>query len=183
MSNVNLHLGCTFLKAANDSGPRKQPPKYIVIHSTESPNERHSARNVAQFFHRPETQASVQIVVDDYECYRCLGDDLIPWGAPPFNSRGLHIEQCGYAKWTRPEWLRHRATIDRAARAAAYWAKAYRIPVKFLSVTNCKRYEPGITTHHNVSLAFGKSDHTDPGSGYPIDYFMGKVKAIYDGIS
>lgn len=183
MSNVNLHLGCKFLRAANDSGPRPLAPKYIVIHSTESPNDKGSARNVASYFSRPSTEASVHTVMDDYECYRCLPDMVIPWGAPPFNSRGLHIEQCGYAKWTRPEWMRHRATIDRTARAAAYWAKAYRIPIRWLTPAACKAYRSGITSHANVSAAFGQSDHTDPGSGYPYDYFLTKVKAIYDGIS
>lgn len=183
MTDVNLHIGCKSIRAANDSGPRPLAPKYIVIHSTESPNAKGSARNVANYFKQPSTQASVQTVMDDYECYRCLPDMVIPWGAPPFNSRGLHIEQCGYAKWTRAEWMRHRATIDRTAKAAAYWAKYYHIPIRWLSVAACKAYSSGITSHANVSLAFGHSDHTDPGSGYPYDYFLTKVKAIYDGIS
>lgn len=170
------------IRAANDSGPRRLSPKYVVIHSTESPNAKGSAKNVATFFSRPSTQASVHRVVDDNACYQTLPDNVIPWGAPPFNSRGLHIEQCGYAKWTRAEWLSHRATIDKAALITAQWANAYRIPITWLSVAGCKAQRSGITSHRNVSQAFGQSDHYDPGDPtnnkhYPYDYFMAKVNA------
>lgn len=186
MSNVNLHIGCKSIRAANDSGPRNLQPKYIVIHSTESPNNKGSARAVANYF-KNGAPASVQVVMDDFECYRCLPDMVIPWGAPPFNSRGLHIEQCGRAAWTRAEWFEHRATIDRTAKAAAYWAKYYSIPPRWLSPARCKNYMSGITSHRNVAIAFGKTDHTDPGpednKHYPYDYFLRKVQSIYDGIS
>lgn len=189
MTSVNVHLGCRSIRAANDSGKRnlkKVPLKYIVIHSTESPNRKNSAQNVAHFFQQPDTQASVQLVMDDRECIRCLPDDIIPWGAPPLNTRGLHIEQCGFAAWSRAEWYEHLATINRAAKAAAYWAKAYHIPVTFLSPAMLKANKPGITSHRNVSLAFGLSDHTDPGpegnKHYPYDHFMAKTKEIYNGL-
>ena len=172
-------------RACHDSGPRKLPPKYIIIHSTESPNRKGSARNVAFYFSKPinsDLPPSVQCTVDDYECYRSLPDNVIPWAAPPFNSRGLHVEQCGYAKWSRAEWLKHRATIDHAALLAAKWANAYQIPVTWLTVAGCKAHRPGITSHRNVSLAFGKSTHSDPGDPegnkhYPYDYFMAKTTA------
>jgi len=172
-------------RAYHDSGIRSLSPKYIVIHSTESPNHKGSARNVAYYFSKPiddELPPSVQCTVDDYECYRSLPDDYIPWAAPPFNSRGLHVEQCGYAKWSRAEWLAHRATIDHAALLSARWSIAYSIPLLWLTVAGCKAHRSGITSHRNVSLAFGKSTHSDPGDPtenkhYPYDYFMAKVKA------
>lgn len=182
MTYASVHLGCRKIPAFNHSGKRTVKPTFIVIHSTESPNEKGSAVAVARFFQRPSTQASVQLVMDDYQCVRCLDDDVIPWGAPPFNSYGLHIEQCGYAHWTGQEWLQHKATIQRTAQASAYLCKAYDIPVRFLTPLNCKARIPGITSHRNVSLAFGQSDHTDPGADYPIDYFMAHVKDIYYGL-
>lgn len=185
MTVVNLHLGCRYLEAKEHGGTRALPPKYVVIHSTESPNQTGSAKAVAEFFARggnPNDPASTTITVDDTSCYRSLTDEVIPWAAPPFNSRGLHIEQCGYAAWTRAEWWKHKATIDKAAQAAAYWAIAYKIPIRFLSPAACKRYASGITCHRNISEAFGLSSHTDPGpldnKHYPYDYFMQRVKAI-----
>ena len=173
----------TTFRACHDSGPRKLAPKYIVIHSTESPNHKGTARNVAFYFSKPisaDLPASAHRVVDDYECYKTLPDNVIPWAAPPFNSRGLHIEQCGYAKWSRNEWFKHGETISHAARLAAQWAIAYDIPVTWLTVAGCKAHRAGITSHRNVSLAFGKSTHSDPGDPtgnkhYPYDFFMAKT--------
>lgn len=181
MSVPKLNCNREF-RAANDSGPRSLSPKYIVIHSTESRNRKGSARAVAAYFARPTTPASVQLTVDDFDCYRSLPDNVIPWGAPPFNSRGLHVEQCGYAAWTRAEWLAHRPTIDKAALAVARWSVMYDIPLTWLTPAGCKQYRSGVTSHRNVSLAFGQSDHTDPGDPkgnkhYPYDYFMAKAKA------
>ena len=185
MTVVNLHLDCHYLEAREHGGTRKLAPKYVVIHSTESPNRPGSAKDVASFFARggnPDNPASTTITVDDTECYRSLTDEVIPWAAPPFNSRGLHIEQCGFAKWTRAEWFKHKPTIDKAAQAAAYWAMAYDIPVRFLTPGGCKANRAGITCHRNVSLAFGLSDHSDPGptdnKHYPYDYFIQRVKTI-----
>jgi len=175
----------TTYRACHDSGPRRVPIKYLVIHSTESPNTKGAAKRIAQYFSRPvnnDIPPSTQLTVDDLTCYRSVPDNVIPWAAPPFNSAGLHIEQVGYARWSRAEWMQHRATIDNCAYHVALWATAYKIPIRWLSPNKCKNYLPGITSHRNVSLAFHKSDHSDPGpegnKNYPYDYFMAKVKTF-----
>jgi len=177
----------TAIRAANDSGRRTAKPKYIVIHSTESDNRRGMAEAIARFFARPSTEASVQLTVDDFDCYRSLPDNVIPWGAPPFNSRGLHVEQCGRAKWSRAEWMKHRRTLIRTAQYVAQWCVKYDIPPLWLTIADCKKHKSGITSHRNVSRAFGMSSHWDPGDPtdnkhYPYDFFMRQVKEAIDGL-
>lgn len=100
---------CHIRWAKHDSGPRKASQiKWIVLHSTEGG----TAESVAAFF-AGGAQASTQLVVDDNECYRMVRDLVIPWGAPGANTNGLHIEQCGFARWTRDEWLAHRPMLRR----------------------------------------------------------------------
>lgn len=177
----------TEFKAVHHSGKRNASVKYVVIHSTESPNQDSSARNVAHYFATPKNDdlpPSTHLVLDDDGCYRTLPDNLIPWGAPPFNSQGVHIEQCGYAKWARATWLKHAKTIELCALWTAHYCINFDIPPVWLSPAKCKERRPGITSHRNVAIAFSLTDHSDPGNPkdnkfYPYDYFMRKVKTEF----
>lgn len=151
--------------------------RYAVIHATEGG----SAAGVAEYFSTLTVPhyASTQLVVDDKACYRCLPDDVVPYGAPPLNSNGVHVEQCGYSEWSRKEWLAHKATIEQAAYHVAKWCHRYDIPVKWRTRIGLALGRHGITSHNAVSRAFHISDHTDPGRRYPRRYFMRCVRYYY----
>ncbi len=180
--------------AYHHEGERMQRSiRYIVLHSTEGG----TARSVAEYFMQPSSGGSANLIVDDFECYRCLGDNVAPWGAPPLNTHGLHIEQAGYAAWPRWRWLLHRNTVRRAAYKAALRHKWYSIPVRVLDVEALiddfgsyvavegaePRFEPGplrggIVTHKTISAAYHQTSHTDPGPGYPLDLFVKYVNGF-----
>lgn len=153
--------------------------RYIVLHSTEGA----TAAGAARYFTTPASGGSANLVVDDDVCYRVLGDLVIPWGAPPVNTSGFHIEQAGYAAWTRAEWLEHRPTIERAAYKAALRCERFKIPARVLNVPQLRadfaQHHPGggVVTHATVSAAFQESSHTDPGHGYPVDVFMESLES------
>lgn len=167
---------CKRRRARHDSGPRQaHRVRHVVIHSTEGG----TARSVAAFF-ATTAQASTQLVVDDAECYRCVPDLVIPWGAPGVNSTGLHIEHCGFARWSRAEWLAHRPTLERSAAKAAKWCWQYRIPRRWLTVDELQAGRAGLCTHADATRAFsGNSGHTDPGSGFPKDVYLTLVRRYY----
>jgi hypothetical protein len=147
-----------------------------VIHSTEGG----TAASVAAYFARSSTRASTQLVIDDAGCYRCVPDLVIPWGAPGANRSGLHIEHCGYARWTRAEWLEHRATLERSAVKAARWCWLYRIPRRWLTLAELKAGRRGFVTHAQCSAAFPpNSGHHDPGHGFPSVFYMARVRHHY----
>ena len=165
-------MPCGLKRAVHDSGPRRASDiDLIVIHSAEGT----SAAGVASFF-AGAAQASTQLAVDDKECWRMLPDLIIPWGAPGANSDGLHVELCGFARWSREEWLAHDELLRRAAWKCAKWAWQYRIPRRWLTVAELLADKRGFTTHVDVNAAFHKSDHTDPGKGFPRDVFMRYVR-------
>ena len=157
--------------------------RYIVLHSTEGP----TAEGAARYFMEPGSGGSANLVVDDFRCYRCLPDTVIPWGAPPLNTHGFHIEQAGYAAWTRARWLMHRNLIRRAAYKASLRVRQHKIPLRVLTASELIKdygqtfdgnFQPGplhggIVTHRVIDQAFHESDHTDPGPNYPLDVFMG----------
>lgn len=151
-----------------------------VIHCTEAGD----ARGNASYFAGPNAGGSTQLIVDDTSCYRALSDLVIPYGAPGANMEGVHIEQCGKSAWSRTQWMAHEMTIRRAAYKMAVWCHTYNFPPVWLSVDALKSGNVrGVTSHRNVSLAFRRSDHTDPGpedgKHYPYDYFLVALKRFY----
>ncbi len=148
--------------------------RIIVLHSTESQG---TAAAVASYFQSPSSGGSTQLVVGDDGCFRCVPDLKQPAGAPGANSDGLHIEVVGMAKWTREEWLERPIRLDNCARALAEWSQTYRIPLAFVDAAMLKTGRArGVTTHREVSQAFKKSDHWDPGAGFPIDVVLEKAR-------
>lgn len=174
--------------ASHSSGPRSPAQiKWIVIHSTEGPVGHEAARSVARFFANPATQASVQLVVDEDDCYRCLPNDVIPWGAPGANTGGFHIEHCAYASWTRVLWMAHEQTLRRGAYKAALHCKAFGIPPRWVGPVGLRVGKKGLTTHRDVSyawplLARKAGFHTDPGPYFPRDRYLGFVKEYLAGL-
>lgn len=147
-----------------------------IIHCTQSTGR---ALGVARYFAGATAGGSTQYVIDDNECYRCLRDDQIPWGARGANYRGQHYEQVGFVSWSKFFWSRtHRRTINRTAWKVARDCKRYGNPPKWLNEAQLRGGERGISDHATCTRAFG-GDHTDPGPNYPRALFMSLVKSFY----
>jgi hypothetical protein len=172
----------TFTAKQNSGIRNLSDIKLVVIHDAENSN----ALSVARFFANTNEDASAHLVVGQTTCYRCLPDDVIPMAAPGANTIGVHIEQAGFARWTRDEWLNHLKTIKRCAYKAARLCHKYHLGPHFLDASALRAGRTGITTHNNVSLwqkalnAPGDHSHTDPGPNYPIDVFMHWVGVYHD---
>lgn len=166
----------SFYPAAHTSGRRPLSAiRLVVMHSTEGG----TAISVARYFHDPpdDDVGSAHLVVDDDRCERCLPDSAIPWAAPEANRVGFHIEQCGFADWTRAEWLAHRRELERGAWKAARALERFGIPATFLDAPKLRAGRSGLTTHAQCTLAFGPAGgHHDPGAGWPRDVFMRLVR-------
>jgi hypothetical protein len=149
--------------------------RYIVLHATESPAG--SAEAVAVYFTGPTSGGSAHLVVDTHKCYGCLPDTVIPWGAPPLNTSGFHIEHCGYSEWTKAEWEPlKKTTLDRSAYKAALRCHARGIPAKTITDRQLAAGKVGgIVTHAQVSRVFKRSTHTDPGDGFPLGWYVSRV--------
>ena len=166
--------------AAHDSGKRDvRLIRWIVIHCTES----NDAESSAAWFENPDSQGSANLVLDDDACYRTVPDNRIPWAAPPLNTEGFHIELAGHASWTRAQWLDRMLTLRRAAWKTADRCYRYGIPVRKVGPLGLRLRRAGITGHADVSKAFRKSTHSDPGAEFPWARFMQLVVMYYDEIN
>lgn len=172
LPDSNHNGPCTYIPARWNGGYRTKDERVVVIHTTESGPK--SARAVANYFQNlpPENKVSSHKIVDVDECITSVKDDLIAWTAPGSNSDGLQLEICARAAYSKLEWYRNQSALKRSAWVTAKWCIKYSIPPTFLTMLELKAGKKGLTTHAHVSLAYGGSNHTDPGVNFPKGYFQ-----------
>jgi LysM repeat protein len=98
------------------------------------------------------------------------------WCAPPLNQEAEHLEICGFAKWTRAEWLAQKAMLETVAKWIAWRCTVRKIPIRFVS--SPKVGTSGVTGHVQVNNVYRKSDHWDPGPQFPWDVVIARALAI-----
>lgn len=164
----------TKFRAIHDSGPRAASLiKYVVLHDTEGS----TAEGGAMWFTNPLSKGSANLVIDDDVCYKTVPDLVIPWAAPPLNTKGFHIEIAGFEHWNRAQWMAHTTRLDNAAYRTALRCKEHQIPIQFIDAEMLLKGMTGITTHAEISAAWKQTDHTDPGPEFPMDWFLKAVVA------
>lgn len=170
-------------QAIRNSGNRKASDiRYFVIHTAEAPLPKTAAEAVGRYFEGSNARGSTTFGVDVDSTQRYLSDLVVPWGAPPLNVSGLHVECAGKAAFDRKTWLQdYGPMFRRLGWLVATSCKKYGIPMVLLGKSQLKRLgvkppKGGITTHDAVSDAWGQSDHWDPGKGFPMDVTMAWVE-------
>lgn len=153
----------------------------VVIHTMEAPEKPDTAEGIAAWFagKRGEApKASAHACVDNDSLIRCVPPEHVAWAAPGANGNGYQIEHAGYAKQTREQWLDaySKAMLSLSARHAGKVARLYGIPFELVDVAGLRAKRRGFTEHRFVSLAFGKSDHWDPGKAFPWDWYLAEAK-------
>lgn len=143
-------------------GNQKGRIKAICLHSTEGS----TAAGAAAYLHgRPD--GSVHIVVDDDEAYRLANDSTITCGAGGYNTGVVHIEQAGFAHWSRRQWLRRTKTLVRASYWTAVELRKHDLKPRVLRSRSELERGGGYTFHYLVTKAGYPTTHTDPGPHYP----------------
>jgi len=171
-----------FIKAANWSPHRgPQTKHWIVLHSMEAREASTVAENVAQWFagNRGEPpRSSAHYCLDDDSVVCCVPPDMIAWHAPGANKHGIGIEHAGFARQTAEQWQDDfsQRMLRRSAWLTRELCRRFGIPVEFIDAAGLKAGDPGITTHHEVTLAFRRSTHTDPGDSFPMSDYLRMVR-------
>lgn len=154
-----------------------QVPKRIVLHSTVSPCRDGQARATAHFFAAEDNKTSAHYCVDPSEVIQCVPDHRVAYHCG-YNQDSIGVEMCEYpsltnvARWLTPNQIKMRR---RTQRLVAELCLAYDIPARFLTVDRLVAGERGITTHNNMSRAYKRSTHWDPGA-WPKRLFMRGVR-------
>jgi hypothetical protein len=148
----------------------------IVFHTTQGAMK---IRDLGSWFQNPSAQCSSHHGADGYErgvfgAY--VYENYSAWTQGNANGYCLSIELCGYAEWSRSEWLDNRPVlVDNAAEWLRYMVDKYGIPWTLLSDSQAQNASVrGICQH--VNLGSWGSGHWDCGSGFPIDVIVDKAK-------
>jgi N-acetylmuramoyl-L-alanine amidase CwlA len=163
--------------AAHTSEGSNKPIRRIVIHSTVSACVPGGARATAAYFRSEAARGSAHYVVDPAEVVQVVYDGVIAWHAPP-NPNSLGVELCDMPTTaSKVRWRddNHRRMLELAAQLVAQLCLAYGVPPRYRGPGALRQGKHGITTHNDVRLAFGQTDHWDPGA-WPRRRFMRKVR-------
>lgn len=170
--------GVSFLPAYHLSGgidPR--PAEIIVMHSMECPAEDRRVTNWVRSLATPQgSRYFAHYYTGPGVTYRVaeLGR-TVPHVGGGNRVRGrwtLGVEQAGYARYSRQEWIDSGALntagpLVAALVAAGHGANRWLTPAELA--------QPGIrgvTSHNNMRVAFGGTSHTDPGDNYPHELLL-----------
>lgn len=168
---------------------RKQPRRtVVVIHSMEIAETNTTAEKVAALFSGANSpRASFHFAVDRNSVVQSVAVGDTAWHAPGANNDGIGIEHAGYARQSRDQWLADGDMLNNSAGLAASIVHGLelfpgiRIPVRRLTV---KELQDGVSSgfagHRDVTDAFHRSTHQDPGNEFPWDVYLAKVAYVLD---
>lgn len=170
-----------FVQAKNYTWANRKPGdvKWIVIHSMESSEKPTVAEAVASWFAGPDApRASAHYNIDNDSIVQSVKCEHVAWHAPGANKFGIGLEHAGRARQTEQDWFDDYSLpmLRLSARLCASLCRQWGIPPVFVGRDGLKAGAPGITTHHEVSQAFKKSDHWDPGAGFPMAWYLDRVQ-------
>lgn len=151
--------------------------RVVVIHDMEYPERATAAEDVARYFQTTDRKVSAHFNVDADSIVQCVALTDVAWAAPGCNHDGVQIELAGYARQTREQWLDPYgvAMLGLAAELCASLLTWAGLAAVFVDAAGLTGGGGGITTHAEVSRAYRRSDHYDPGGGFPLAMFMQQV--------
>lgn len=167
----------------NDRHFTRTDVSLIVIHSMEAAEASTTAENVARWAAGPHApKASWHYAVDDDSIVQSVMDHHIAWHAPGANGRSIGIEHAGYARQRPSQWADpfSQRMLARSAILVARLCARWNIPVRKLDDSEVASGQRGICGHHDVSRAFRKSTHYDPGPDFPWDAYLESIRAAQE---
>lgn len=179
-------LNIRFTEARNyTKADRLSDLKHIVIHTAEMPEKPTASEALASWVAGESApRASWHYAVDSDSITQSVRDEFIAWHAPGANRTGIGIEHAGYARQSLDEWRDDfsESMLDLSAQLTARLCQRHGIPVQHVDVDGLKNGAFGITTHAEVSSAFKKSTHWDPGPAFPMEEYLQAVRAHLEAL-
>lgn len=182
---ASIYISKSFLQAANYTPANRTEIKWLVLHSMEAKEASSTAENVAKYFagtHGPAPEASAHFNIDDDSIVQSVLEKDVGWHAKGCNKYSIGLEHAGYARQSEKEWNDPFSItmLRNSAYLAARLCKKWNIPVAYIDRKGLVNGDAGITTHNEITYAFKKGTHTDPGKGFPIDQYIQMVKDYID---
>ena len=168
-----------FVESPNVTHRSSRPIDVVVMHTMEIAERADAAAICARWFATPASQVSAHYCVDAGTVIQCVREHDIAWHARGGNTDSIGVELAGFASQTRRDWGDRYSTalLRRASTLVGDVSSRRTIPVRWLTEGDLVAGRSGITGHAEVSRAFKRSDHWDPGPGFPVERFLDDVRA------
>lgn len=150
--------------------------RLVILHTAEGAR---TVESLGSFFANSAVQASSHVGIDDTKIAQYVPYSMAAWTAGGANSISDQAELCGFARWTRAEWLgQHRRMLELAAQWVRERCLARGIPIRKLSPAQVAAGEPGVCGHADWSQGMRDTDHWDPGPNFPWDFVIGLAAGV-----
>lgn len=154
---------------------------WLALHSAEGAR---TVESLYGFFDRNQN-ASSHAGADGYRLSEpWVPDERAAWTLLNGNPRSLNLEMCGFAHWTREQWLstgwvegvwNPRQMIRHAAQWLREKCDRHGIPRRLLTAEQVANNERGIIDHFRYTVGKKDGNHTDVGKNFPWDVLMADV--------
>lgn len=155
-----------------------QHVRLVVLHTAEG-----ARTNASLYAYFDRTQAaSCHAGIDE----NGVSDGWVPydraaWTLRNGNPYSDNAEICGFASWSREEWLKHPGMLAGAAAWVRARCLARGIPIVKLSPAEVRAGKAGVCGHVDYTQATGDGTHWDPGPGFPWDLVISAAKGSGGG--
>lgn len=170
-----------FIQASHFQPANRDQVDWIVVHTMEIQRTGSAALDCARDFATTTDARSAHYCIDSGTIIHCVQEKDIAYAAPP-NAPGMHLEHAGFASLSAEEWQDDYSTamLRLSAQLAASIALRFAVPVVWLSSQDLLDGKRGLTSHANISDAYHRSTHQDPGPNFPHDDYVRMVQAAID---
>lgn len=151
-----------------NSSPRGSAPvRLIILHTAEGAR---TVQELGNYFAASSVQVSSHVGIDDNGIEEYVPYDREAWTTRSANPISDNAELCGFAAWTRAQWLNeHMPMLENAAAWVAARCAARNVPIVKLTPAQVGSGHAGVCGHVDWTIGMKDGTHTDPGPGFPWD--------------
>lgn len=155
--------------------------RLVVLHSTEGALD---VDSLGAYFQTGTNQASYHGAMDNNRFETYVPYQYASWSILSGNHISDNAAFCGFAAWSRSEWLARPHMLDLGAAWLAERCVARGLPIRRLSVQDTlaavrdPNHPGGVIMHRDYTLATGDGTHTDCGDNLPWDVIIPRAQQL-----
>lgn len=159
--------------------------RLVVLHTAEGARDVVSLGN---YLSNPAVEASYHVAFDDNRMEQYVNYNVAAWAVLSANNISDNGCCCGFAAWSRDEWLNnHKIMLELAAQWVASRCIARKLPIRHLSLSEVAacavdpNHPGGVIGHWDWTRGAQDGNHTDPGAQFPWDWVINRAQQIAGG--